>query len=301
VAALAGVRADFGLPPDAPDGERRRRLAAWITDPHNPLFSRVIVNRLWHYHFGAGLVETPNDFGFNGGRPSHPELLDYLASELEERGWSLKALHRAIVLSATYRQAATWNEAAARVDAGNRLLWRKTPLRLEAEMVRDTLLSVAGRLRPEVGGPSFQDFIVRQAPGTPAQLYAPAEPVGRELNRRTLYRAWARGGRSRLLDALDCPDPAATAPSRAVTTTPLQALALLNNALVLRTADDFAGRLRREAGPDVDRQVGRAYLLAYGRTPDAGELALAREVVQRHGLVVLARALFNSNEFLYVD
>jgi hypothetical protein len=301
VAALAGVRADFGLPPDAPDGERRRRLAAWITDPRNPLFGRVIVNRLWHYHFGAGLVETPNDFGFNGGRPSHPELLDYLASELAERGWSLKRLHREIVLSATYRQSSAWNEPAGRVDAGNRMLWHKAALRLEAEMVRDILLSVAGRLRQDVGGPSFQDFVVRTAPGTPAQLYTPAEPVGREFDRRTLYRAWARGGRSRLLDALDCPDPAATAPNRAVTTTPLQALALLNNALVLRTADDFAGRLRREAGANVDRQVCQAYLLAYGRPPDADELALARAVVRQHGLAVLARALFNSNEFLYVD
>ncbi len=301
VAALAGVRADFGLPPDAPEGERRRRLAAWITDPQNPLFGRVIANRLWHYHFGVGLVETPNDFGFNGGRPSHPELLDWLASELAERGWSLKHLHRTIVLSATYRQSSAWNQTAARVDAGNRLLWHKAPLRLEAEMVRDTILSVSGRLRLDVGGPSFQDFVVRKAPGTAANLYTPAEPVGREFDRRTLYRAWARGGRSRLLDALDCPDPAATAPSRAVTTTPLQALALLNNALVLRAAEDFAGRLRREAGPDVDRQVWRAYLLAYGRPPDAGELALARDVVQQHGLAVLARALFNSNEFLYVD
>jgi hypothetical protein len=301
VAALAGTRPDFGLSPGAPDGERRRRLAAWITDPKNPLFGRVIVNRLWHYHFGTGLVETPNDFGFNGGRPSHPELLDWLATELAEHGWSLKHLQRTIALSATYRQTAGWNEAAGMIDAGDRLLWRKAPLRLEAEQVRDAILAVSGRLNLRVGGPSFQDFVVSKAPGTPANLYTPLEPTGGEFNRRTLYRSWARGGRSRLLDALDCPDPAAAAPSRAVTTTPLQALALLNNALVLRLAEQFAERLQQEAGPDVERQVTRAYLLAYGRQPDARELAQAREVVRRHGLNILARALFNSNEFLYVD
>jgi hypothetical protein len=301
VAALAGSSAEFGLPPDAPEAERRRRLAAWVTDRRNPLFARVIVNRLWHYHFGVGLVDTPNDFGFNGGRPSHPELLDWLAAELAERGFSLKAVHRVIVLSATYRQSSRWNEAAARVDAGDRLLWRKAPLRLEAEMVRDTILSVSGRLNQRMGGPSFQDFVVRNAPGTPANLYTPADPTGWEFDRRTLYRAWARAGRSRLLDALDCPDPAATAPSRAVTTTPLQALALMNNALILREAQQFAGRLAREAGPDVDAQVRRAYLLALGRPPDNDELARAGEVVRRHGLAVLPRALFNSSEFLFVD
>jgi hypothetical protein len=301
VASVPGPSANFGLPPWAPEGERRRRLAAWVTDPRNPLFARVIVNRLWHYHFGTGLVDTPNDFGFNGGRPSHPELLDWLAAELTERGWSLKEMHRTIVLSATYRQAGAWNDSAARADAGDRLLWRKAPLRLEAEMVRDAVLSVSGRVDLTLGGPSFQDFVVSKAPGTPAVLYVPVDSAGDGSNRRTLYRAWARGGRSRLLDALDCPDPAATAPSRAVTTTPLQALALLNNALVLREADRFAERLRREAGPDVDAQVRRAYLLAYGRPPDGDELERARTVVRRHGLAVLARALFNSSEFLFVD
>jgi hypothetical protein len=220
---------------------------------------------------------------------------------LAEHGWSLKHLHRTIVLSATYRQGAGWNETAGRLDAGNRLLWRKAPLRLEAEEVRDAILAVSGRLDLRLGGPSFQDFVVSKAPGTPANLYTPLEPTGGEFNRRTLYRSWARGGRSRLLDALDCPDPAAAAPSRAVTTTPLQALALLNNALVLRLAEQFAERLRQEAGPNVDRQIVRAYLLAYSRLPDEVELTRAREAVRQHGLDVLARAIFNSNEFLYVD
>ncbi len=301
VAALAGLSADFGLAPNAPEAARRKQLVAWITDPKNPLAARVLVNRLWHYHFGIGLVDTPNDFGFNGGRPSHPELLDWLAQELIERNGSLKQLHRRIVLSATYRQAARPNEAALRVDAGNRLLWRKNPLRMEAEVVRDAMLHVAGQLDSKMGGPGFQEFKITPAQGTPASRYLPVDPIGPEFNRRTLYRTWARAGRSGLLDAFDCPDPSTTTPSRAVTTTPLQALAMLNNRLVLYLAERWAERLAREAGPEVDAQITRAYWLAFGRPPQDHERALAQAIVQQHGLVVLARALFNSNEFLYID
>jgi hypothetical protein len=300
VAAIPGVNASFGLPADAPEGERRKKLAAWITHPKNPLFARVIVNRLWHYHFGVGLVDTPNDFGFNGGRPSHPELLEWLAAELAENGWRLKHLHRLIVTSATYRQGASWHESAARVDAGNRLLWRKSPRRLEAETVRDATLFVAGRLNTRIEGPSFQDLRPVRAEGTPAIIYLPAD-AGEEPQRRTLYRMWSRGGRNRLLDAFDCPDPSTTAPNRAVTTTPLQALAMLNNAFVLHMSRHLAQRIESEAGGDVDRQIRRAYRLAYGRFPRDEERQRARQVVQKHGLMVLTRALFNSNEFLYVD
>jgi hypothetical protein len=301
IAALTGVSAGFGLSPDAPEGERRKRLADWVTNPRNPLFARVLVNRLWQHHFGVGLVDTPNDFGFNGGRPSHPMLLDWLASELVRGGGRLKRLHRLMVTSAAYRQASTWNASAARMDAGNRLLWRYSPRRLEAEAVRDATLQVAGRLRLQLGGPGYQDVRKVQAPGTPAMLYLPADVSGPEQRRRTLYRIWSRGGRSRLLETFDCPDPSSTTPSRAVTTTPLQALALLNNAFVLHAAEHFATRLRAEAGGDVDAQVRRAYLLAYGRPPSGEEADLARRAVKKHGLAVLARAIFNSNEFLYVD
>jgi hypothetical protein len=301
LAAIAGMDADLGLPSDSPEAERRKRLAAWVAHPKNPLFARVIVNRLWHHHFGVGLVETPNDFGFNGGRPSHAELLDWLAAELVHGGWSLKHLHRLIVTSEAYRQAASWNEAAARVDAGNRLLWRKSPRRLEAEAVHDAVLSLAGRLDPRMGGPGFLDVRVVQAPGTAARLYLPVERAGAEPERRSLYRVWSRGGRNRFLDAFDCPDPSASAPSRAVTTTPLQALALLNNAFILQTAEALADRLRREAGDDADAQVRRAYQLAYGRLPTEAEARLAGRHVRQYGAAVLARAIFNSNEFLYVD
>jgi hypothetical protein len=301
LAAIPGPGADFGLPPDAPEAERRRRLAGWITDPRNPLFARVIVNRLWQAHFGTGLIETPNDLGFNGGTPSHPELLDWLAAELPAQGWSLKAMHRLIVSSAAYRQSSRFDPEASSKDAGNRLLWRKAPTRLEAEMVRDAMFAVAGSLDTRLGGPSFQDHEAARAPGTAAILYHPLDPGTPGLNRRTLYRAWSRGGRSAFLDVLDCPDPSTTAPRRAVTTTPLQALSMLNNALVLHLSDALAERLKREAGPDPGRQVDRAYRLAFSRDPDPEERAAAVEVVEQFGASSLARALFNSNEFLYVD
>jgi hypothetical protein len=301
LAVIGPKSAEFGLTPDAPEGERRVKLARWLTAPENPLFPRVIVNRLWLWHFGTGLVEQPSDFGFNGGKPSHPELLDSLAGELIRRGWSLKQLHKLILTSATYRQSSRMNPDAAKVDAGDRLLWRKAPQRLEAEMVRDAMLASSGLIDLRLGGPGYREFEVSKAEGTPAILYRPLGVDGPEFTRRTLYRTWARGGRSGFLDAFDCPDPSTTSPRRAVTTTPQQALALLNNALTFRLADRFAARLREEVGTDPARQADRAYLLAFGRPPDATEREEARRVIAEYGAAVFARAIFNSNEFLYID
>ena len=298
ITSLAGVNADFGLAPDAPESDRRVRLAAWITETHNPLFARVIVNRVWHYHFGVGIVDTPNDFGFNGGRPTHPELLDYLASYLIDNGWRLKQLHRLIVSSATYRQASLYREDCATVDAGNRLLWRKDPARLEAETLRDAILSIAGQLNPQVGGPSYQDF---KTFTFNSQFYEMIDPIGPEFHRRTIYRTWLRSGRNPLLDTFDCPDPSTTSPKRAVTTTPVQSLALLNNSFVLRMADAFAERVTREAGIEPDAQVLACWRLAYGREPAADELERLSAFVGEFGLPALCRVAFNSNEFLYVD
>jgi hypothetical protein len=163
------------------------------------------------------------------------------------------------------------------------------------------MLAVSGALDLRAGGPGFREFAVTQAPGTLSHLYTPVEAVGPEFDRRTIYRTWARAGRSGFLDAFDCPDPSTTAPRRSVTTTPLQALALLNNTLTLRLADRFADRLRREAGDDPARRVERAYRLAFGRAPDDAEREQAGRVIASYGPAVLARALFNSNEFLYVD
>jgi len=299
IASLVGLPADFGLSADAPEGERRAALARWITSPDNPLFGRVIANRLWHYHFGTGLVDTPNDFGFNGTRPSHAELLEWLAQTLIDEKYSLKQMHRLIVHSAAYRQQAKPNAEAAKRDADNRLLWRKSPRRLEAEAVRDAMLQVAGELNLAAGGPGFSDCTEVLRSGS--YSYLPGDPVGREFNRRSVYRTWFRGGRSGLLDAFDCPDPSTTTPRRALTTTPLQALVLLNNSFVLRMSEAFARRVEREVDADVTRQIARAYQLAYLREPSADEIAEARPVVEQHGLEVLTRAIFNSNEFLYVD
>lgn len=296
--SLGDFNRDYDLPKDSTESDRRIKLANWITDARNPLTARVIVNRLWHYHFGVGIVDTPNDFGFNGTRPSHPELLDWLASELTVQKGSLKALHRTIVLSATYRQGTQFNARAHAVDADNRLLWRKTPVRLEAEAVRDAVLTVTGELNPTMGGPSYQDF---KTFTSNSQFYEQIDPVGYALQRRSLYRMWVRSGRNSLLDVLDCPDPSTTAPKRAVTTTPLQALALLNNSFLLRMCDKLAEHIQGEADLTPAAQVARAYQLTFQRTPTDDEQKIATPFVEQHGLSALARVLFNSNEFLYVD
>ena len=300
VAAVAGPSAEFGLAPDAPDDQRRRRLAEWLTDRRNPLVARVIANRLWHHHFGNGIVHTPNDFGFNGGRPSHPQLLDWLASELMDKNWSLKSLHHAIVTSATYRQSSAPRLDASAKDAGNRLLWRKSPARLEAESLRDAILAISGELNPRMGGPGFHDFDMPEQKGK-NQEYPPRDVSGPEFNRRTVYRATPRSGTNALLDTLDCPDPSVATPARTVTTTPLQALSLLNNGFMIRSAEQFAERLKREAGSDVRAQVDRAYRLAYARPPLQDEADEARAFVEKHGLSQLCLVLLNANEFLYLD
>lgn len=298
IASVVGVKSDFGLKPDASDADRRRKLAAWITNPANPLFARVIVNRIWHYHFGTGLVETPNDFGFNGGRPSHPQLLDWLASELIESGWSLKHVHRLIVTSATYLQASRHRDECAAVDSSNRLLWRKAPMRLEAEVLRDTVLAVSGQLNRQYAGAPYRDFTTFTRN---TQFYVMADLDTPDVYRRTVYRTWVRSGRNRFLDAFDCPDPSTTAPKRAVTTTPIQSLTLMNNSFVLRMADRFAARVTADAGKQPADQAKRLYELAYGRSPDETDTVQLASFISEHGLPALCRVIFNSNEFIHVD
>ncbi len=294
--AIAGVDSTFGLSQNSTDAERRTRLATWMTAQDNGLFHRVIVNRIWGYHFGQGIVGTPNDFGFNGGQPSHPELLEWMSTSFRDGGYRLKALHRLIVTSATYRQASGLNPEAQRVDADNRLHWRHTPQRLEAESIRDAMLVITNRLNAEVGGRGYRD--VRHFKFKGSNFY---EPVTEDdsFTRRTIYRFAPRGGRNPLLDTFDCPDPSATSPKRAATTTPLQALALLNNELTFRMADLFAERLQSEHKV-VEDQIAAAFELAWCQTPTVEEQQQAKAFVEQHGLPALCRVLLNSNAFLYV-
>jgi hypothetical protein len=299
--ALSGLEADFGLAPDAPEGRRREALARWLSDRRNPLTARVFVNRLWHHHFGQGLVDTPSDFGFNGGRPSHPELLDFLAARFVDGGWKIKEMHRLLVTSAAYRQGSrVRDDRAEGLDAENRLLWRANRRRLEGEAVRDAALAVSGALNRKLGGPSVRDVAVKLG----AQNHEFTDPTGEfseAVNRRTLYRLWARSGNHPLLDALDCPDPSVMAPRRTRTITPLQALSMSNNPLMERCAERFAARLRRDEGDDAGAQVERAWRLAFSRPPGEREARAARSFVAKQGLEGLCLVLFNANEFLFVD
>ncbi|MDA1014090.1 MAG: DUF1553 domain-containing protein [Planctomycetota bacterium] len=299
VASVKGVKADFGLTPQASDADRRRKLSAWVTNADNPLLARVIVNRVWQYHFGTGFIRTPSDFGFNGGLPSHPDLIDWLSRDLKTNDFRLKSLHRLIVTSSTYRQSSARNQTALNVDAENRLLWRMSPRRLDAESVRDAILSTAGKLNVAMGGPGFIDVSITPNNGT--TYYEDKDVDGDEYFRRTVYRFTPRGGRSSLLDTFDCPDPATAAPRRAITTTPLQALSLLNNAFVLRMADYFAQRLGKVTGDNVGSIVDRAWQLAIARAPNDVERALSIELVAKHGLPALCRGLFNASEFVIVE
>ena len=297
VQALQGINPEFGLAPDAPEAQRRQELAAWITHDDNPLFARVMVNRLWHYHFGQGLVKTPNDFGFSGGKPSHPKLLEWLAVQFRDSGWSLKTMHRLMVSSATYQQLSQMNKKAHDIDTDNVLAWRYRPTRLEAEVLRDSILKVAGQLNPTMGGPGFRDFHMHKHKGS--LVYDAIDPEGAAFNRRSIYRTWARGSIHPLLSTFDCPDPSATAPARSVTTTPLGALALLNDSFVLRMADHFALRLKSE-GNDASKQITQAYRHVYGRAPMPEERTLTRSFIEKHGLAAFCRVLFNANEFVHV-
>ena len=299
VSAVRGIRFDLKLTSATPDAERRRAMAGWITHRDNPLFNRVIVNRVWHWHFGRGLVSTPSDFGATGTPPSHPELLDWLAGWYRDNGYQLKALHRLIVTSETYRQSARANTAALQVDRDNRLLWRFSPRRVEGEVLRDSLLSVSNALNTRQGGPGFED--VKEILFNAGRYYHPIVREGPEFDRRTVYRFSPRGGRDSLLDGFDCPDPSTTTPARAVTTTPLQALSLRNSPFVWRLAKRLAKRVEREAGKNTTAQVERAWLLCLGRSPDANEARTAVELVRENGLPALGRVLFNSGEFVVIE
>jgi hypothetical protein len=296
--AIASLGRPLGCAPDAPERERRLTLARWIADPANPLTARVIVNRLWLHHFGRGLVPTPSDLGANGARPTHPELLDWLACELVERGWSLKAIHRLILLSSAYRQSSRPDPRGLAADAGTALLWRYPPRRLEAEAIRDAILAVSGRLDLAMGGPGFDVF---EPNDNYVRVYEPKTRFGPGEWRRMVYQRKPRKEQDAAFGAFDCPDATQPAPRRATSTNAVQALNLLNAGFVVEQAGFLAERLRREAGEkDAAAETRRGFRLALGRDPDAEEEAAGTALVREHGPAALARALFNASEFLYI-
>ncbi|MDF1861712.1 MAG: PSD1 and planctomycete cytochrome C domain-containing protein [Verrucomicrobiales bacterium] len=287
----------LNLERSAPEQQRRVALAEWITDPQNPLTARVIANRLWQFHFGTGIVDTPSDFGTNGTPPSHPALLDWMADELMANQWSLKHLHRLILSSQTWRQDSRPKTEAMGVDATSRLLWRFPTRRLEAEGIRDAILAASGALDLEkAGGPGFSAFEVEQEN---VRHYHPRESFGPGEWRRMIYMTKVRQEKDAVFGAFDCPDASMVVAKRSRSTTPLQALNLLNSTFVLQQAELLAGRLKSEAETDTAR-VERAWDLCFQRPPGEAEMTDAIAFIQQEGLVPFARAMLNANEFVFI-
>ncbi|MDA0586531.1 MAG: PSD1 and planctomycete cytochrome C domain-containing protein [Planctomycetota bacterium] len=291
------VISSLGLERNAPEQERRRRFAEWITSPDNPLAARVIVNRIWQHHFGTGLVDTPSDFGANGTQPTHPELLDWLARDLINNSWSLKHVHRLILMSSTWQQDSQPRKDAAAIDASSRLLWRFPPRRLEAEAIRDNILATTGVLDLKMGGPGFSGFEVQMEN---VRHFFPKTSYGPGDWRRMIYMTKVRQEQESVFGAFDCPDASQVTASRSRSTTPLQALNLLNSTFVLQQAKLFAERLEKESPAADIRRAALAMELAFGRTADADETAAAFRFATDHGWPALCRALLNSNEFLFI-
>jgi hypothetical protein len=291
LSCLPALPARFAVP-EGDEGARRAALAQWIADDRNVLTWRSIVNRVWHYHFGAGIVESPSDFGRMGTQPSHPEMLDWLAVWFrDDAAGSLKKLHRLIVTSAVYRQASISNATALAKDTNNRLLWRMNRTRLDAEAVRDATLALAGKLDLTMGGPAQRMFFFKDD-HSPVYDYSRFDPDSPGGYRRSIYRFIVRSVPDPFMERLDCPDPSVQTPKRSTTLTAIQALALLNNPFMVRMAEHFAAR----AGtPDA------AVRLAFGREPSPEEHRDYTAFADRHGMASLCRLLLNTNEFLFLD
>ncbi|MEO6182560.1 MAG: DUF1549 and DUF1553 domain-containing protein [Verrucomicrobiota bacterium] len=279
------------------DQQRRLALAQWMVNPTNPLTARVMVNRIWQFHFGEGLVGTPSDFGANGARPVHPELLDWLASEFMDRGWSIKDIHRLIVNSATYRQASATRKECIALDANTKLLWRFPPRRSDAEVIRDSILAVSGKLDLTMGGPGFSFF---ETNDNYVRVYTPRHEWSPDTFRRMVYGTIVRQRTDGVFGVFDCPDAGQIAPKRSTSTTPLQALNLLNSSFIMQQAGFFAARLQKEAGDDSIAQIRRAFALTFQREPERKEIAASKKFIRDEGLSMFCRAMLNANEFIYV-
>jgi hypothetical protein len=300
VPIISGVAARFQLAKDHKEGDRRAALARWIVDRRNPLTWRSIVNRVWLYHTGRGIVDSPNDLGRMGQLPSHPELLDWLAVEFRDGGQSLKKLHRLIVTSSFYRQSSNSRTAAAKIDGGNQYLWRMNRRRLDAESIRDTVLLVAGKFDKKMYGPGFRDFVLEHPEHSPHYEYQKHDPDDPKSHRRSIYRFLVRSQQQPFMQVLDCADPSQLVDKRGETLTPLGALALLNNRFMTRMAEHFAARLAREHD-GLDAQIEAGCRLALARRITADEKAQLVAYAKQHGLANTTRVILNLNEFLFVD
>jgi len=298
--------ATYGAPPieippaDGHTSGRRRALAEWLVSPQNPLTARVIVNRIWHHHFGRGIVATLDNFGKMGDAPTHPELLDWLAVEFMNRGWSIKQMHRLIMTSDAYRMASAFEHAENRdKDPQNQYLWRFRAQRLDAEVVRDSILTASGGINLAIGGPPV-------FPPLPKELMTEAnhgiwktQPDGPAVWRRSVYVYRKRGLAFPMFQVFDLPEQNVTSAARYVSTVPTQALTMLNDAFVLSHAELFADRVKKEAGNDPARQIDLAYRIALTRPPSQAELAIALDATRQGSLADFTHVLLNVNEFVY--
>ncbi len=315
--AITWLPGRFEQAAQGPEGDRRAELAKWLANEKNPLTWRSIVNRVWQYHFGKGLAETPNDFGRMGVPPTHLELIDWLAVEFRDGGQSFKKLHKLMVTSATYKQVSGFGfevsgsrrsdstrnsklETANQIDADNRYLWRMNRRKLDAEGVRDSVLFVSGKLNLKMGGPAFQDFVIEKPEHSPHYQYHLHDPEDPLSHRRSIYRFIVRSQMQPFMTTLDCADPSMQVGKRNESLSPLQALALLNNGLMVTMAKHFAVKLEAGGG-DLAAQVGRGFYDATGRKPTRDEHKQLTAYAQAHGLANACRVMLNLNEFNFVD
>jgi hypothetical protein len=317
ISALDPNPAEIRRPRNSKTTGRRLTLAEWIASTNNPLTPRVFVNRVWQQHFGSGLVATANDFGLAGARPTHPELLDWLAAEFMREGWSVKRLHRLMVTSATYRQVSTTgNESKSRaappsrVDQDNTLLWRQNIRRLTAEQLRDALLAVSGTLKREHAGgppvwPELPPEILQANPAflddneTKTKGWYPSPKTNQNV--RSVYLVQKKTVRIPFMETFDLPENSVSCGRRTESTVAPQALSLLNSSLTVEASRALAERAQAEAGPELSSQVKRAFALAFQRAPAQDELRACVDLATQRSLAEVCRALLNLNEFIYVD
>ena len=282
--------------------QRRKALAQWLTAPDHPLLARVMVNRVWQGHFGRGIVATSNDFGRQGEVPTHPDLLDWLAVEFAERGYSVKAMHRLMLLSNTYQMSSAPNQANAEMDADNRFLWRMNRRRLQAEELRDSVLQSAGALNLKVGGPSVAvPLSEEERSGMRDFSQWPVHPDPLEHDRRSVYLQVKRSFRLPMFEAFDQPDAVASCSRRDSSTVAPQALTLMNSEFMTRQAERLAAKLRKDHGEDQRRWIQEGTRIVFGRAPSAAEIEQTEAFLAGNDLAALCLLWFNTNEYLYVD